>query len=471
MKKLIFVLSVALLPNSIAVAGSGAAQRLAAEASSAGKGKFATVFDKAKRVGTNLLPAGVAFATSKIIFDKVGRAGTNLLLSTVLVCGMTACDQGMKITKDIINGGGSDTMMSEEIVKIGVVYEKELFPQTLQGVELAAAQINSMSGVNGARIVLFPKDNQRSGSVSYDVTEKLILEDNVHAFIGPNFSTLAEVVDELAQRYSVPMVAIGATNPGVTAAGDMVFLTAFTDSFQGLVMARHAVEELGADTAAVLYYDSDVYSEGLADTFTASFGSMGGDVVVSVAYPPYNDDSDYENFAAQLSERIGEVVAAQPDVIFIPGFVPDAPAAAKLLKEAGITATFLGADGWGAGPLVEISGDALEGAFFSDHFTADGDGLGESTIKFIDDFMREYGEKPDALSALGYDALRIVAQAAERTGEGLSRETIRDEIEATMNYMGATNIARYNEDRHPVKSAVIKVIRNGEIKFYKIINP
>ena len=165
---------------------------------------------------------------------------------------------------------------------------------------VAAAQINSAGGINGRTIVLFPRDNERSGGVTYNVTEELILAQKVHALVGPTFSTLAEVGDELAQRYGVPVVTIGSTNPGVTDEGDMIFLAAFTDSFQGFVMAKLATEELGANTAAVLYYDADVYSEGLAETFTNSFESMGGDVVASVAYPPYNDVAEFDSFVLQL---------------------------------------------------------------------------------------------------------------------------------------------------------------------------
>ena len=170
------------------------------------------------------------------------------------------------------------------------------------------------------------------------------------------------------------------------------------------------------------------------------------------------------------------VVDAQPAVVFIPGFVPDAPTVAKLLREAGSNAIFLGADGWGSGDLTGIAGDAIEGGYFSDHFIAEGEGLGESTTKFISDYIAAYGETPDALSALGFDAMWIVGSAAIRgvTGDlslADARLAIRDEIAATKDYKGATNIAGYNADRHPVKSVVILKIENGQKTYVMTVNP
>ena len=50
-------------------------------------------------------------------------------------------------------------------------------------------------------------------------------------------------------------------------------------------------------------------------------------------------------------------------------------------------------------------------------------------------------------------------------------EKIREQLAATENYIGATTIASYNENRHPTKSAVIFTIKDGEKQFHKQIDP
>ena len=60
--------------------------------------------------------------------------------------------------------------------------------------------------------------------------------------------------------------------------------------------------------------------------------------------------------------------------------------------------------------------------------------------------------------------------AIERAGS-FDGEAIRDQLAATKDYVGATNITSYDENRHPTKSAVIFTIKNGEKQFYKQIAP
>ena len=77
------------------------------------------------------------------------------------------------------------------------------------------------------------------------------------------------------------------------------------------------------------------------------------------------------------------------------------------------------------------------------------------------------GRPPPAVS---YDAVRLFLEAAERAG-GLDADAVRWQISATKQYAGATRIARYDEARHPTKSAVVMTIENGTKKFYRHVDP
>ena len=111
-------------------------------------------------------------------------------------------------------------------------------------------------------------------------------------------------------------MATSATNPSVTAAGDFVFMAAFTDDFQGQAVAAFAMQDLGAQTAAVLTHKDDVYSEGLSQTFIDNFTVHGGRVVADEFYAAGDTD-----FTAQLTT----IAEAAPDVIFSTGFLPEVP--------------------------------------------------------------------------------------------------------------------------------------------------
>ena len=361
----------------------------------------------------------------------------------------------------------------EEAIKIGFLYTTPNRNNSRYGAELATIQLNEVGGVRGIPIQLIARGIPTQRFVSENINEtkyvsklalELIIEERVSAIVGPNRSTYAVVVGEIAQNHGIPMMATSATNPSVTAAGDFVFMAAFTDDFQGAAMAAFALQDLEAKTAAVLTHKNDVYSEGLSQTFSNSFIAHGGQVVADEFYAAGDTD-----FTAQLTA----IADAAPDVIFSTGFSPEVPLLVRQAREeVGIIATFIGGDSWDNTALIEVAGAVIDGSFFSSGFSAEADpsDLGEDAYQFVTAYTAMFGVVPDGGAALGYDALRLVVQAMQRAGD-LTPIAIRDQLAATMNYSGATFISGYDENRHTSKSVVIKQIVNGEVQFHKLIEP
>ena len=365
------------------------------------------------------------------------------------------------------------TPQPEGAIKIGFIYTTPNRKNSLDGATLAALQLNEEGGAHGVPIEIIDggvpiqrlaADNISDVEYVAALAEELITQEKVSAIVGPNRSRHAVIVGKIAQRHGIPMMTTSATNPTVTAAGDFVFMAAFTDDFQGKVMAEFAVQALGARSAAVLTESGDVYSEGLSQTFVDNFGSLGGHVAVHQFYM-----SGQTDFTAQLTA----IAPSMPDVVFVPGFIDEIPLLVQQAKQDfGLTATFLGGDSWDNSALIATSGAILEGSFFSGLFSpkvAPGD-LSEDADQFIAEYTAMFGVAPDGGGALGYDALRLVVLAMRRADE-LTSTAVRDEIAATRDYSGATVISRYDENRHTTKSAVINRIVNGEVEFYKLIEP
>ena len=366
----------------------------------------------------------------------------------------------------------SPAVGDEETVKIGFLHTTPDRNNSRYGAELATMQLNEAGGVRGIPIQLITRGIPTQRFVNEDINDteyvaglalELIVEEEVSAIVGPNRSTYAVVVGEIAQSRGIPMMATSATNPSVTAAGDFVFMAAFTDDFQGVAVSAFAMQDLGAKTAAVLTHKGDVYSEGLSDTFIDNFTAHGGEVVADEFYVAGDTD-----FTAQLTA----IAAAMPDVIFSTGFNPEVPLIVQQAEEIGITVTFVGGDAWDNAALIEAAGAAIEGSFFSSGFSAEAEpeDLGEDAYQFVTAYTAMFGTLPDGGAALGYDALRLVVQAMRRAVD-LTPTAIRDQLVATMNYSGATFISGYDENRHTSKSVVIKRVINGEVQFYKLIEP
>ena len=406
---------------------------------------------------------GIFSSWSRIFFYTVNYLV--LILGILLL--LAGCDQVQQLIAPLPEAG------DKEVIKIGFLYTTPNRNNSRYGAELATMQLNEAGGVRGVPIQLIARGIPIQRFVSEGISDteyvtelalELILEKEVSAIVGPNRSTYAVVVGEIAQSHGIPMMATSATNPSVTAAGDFVFMAAFTDDFQGAVMARFAMQDLGAQTTAVLTHEGDVYSEGLSQTFIDNFTAHGGQVVADEFYTAGDTD-----FTAQLTA----IAEATPDVIFSTGFSPEVPLLVRQAREEiGITATFIGGDSWDNIALIEAAGAVIDGSFFSSGFSAEAEpgDLGEDAYQFVTAYTVMFGVIPEGGAALGYDALRLVVQAMRRADD-LTSTAIRDQLAATKNYSGATFISGYDENRHTSKSVVIKRIVNGEVQFHKLIEP
>ncbi len=285
-----------------------------------------------------------------------------------------------------------------------------------------------------------------------------MIAEGVLGIVGPDWSPHALEVGPVVQAAKIPMVTTYPTNPTVPDAGDFVFMGAFTDNYQGELIARFAVESLSATSAYILTQNDNAYSVGLSQFFIGNFLESAAGVEVLQQF--YTAGS--VNFTAQLTE----IAAMSPDVVFLPGFVPEVPLVVKQAREAGITATFIGGDGWDSPELIPTGGAALEGSFFVNHFAAQN----EEASHFVMAYTEMFGIPPDGPASLGYDAVRILVQAMQRA-DSLTTSAIRNQLAATLDYNGAAKLSHYNEKRQPIKSGVITTITNGEMRLHQVVSP
>src|SRR5262249_45162572 len=205
--------------------------------------------------------------------------------------------------------------------------------------------------------------------------------------------------------------------------------------------------------AAILVDARSDYSVGLAQAFRESFEKEGGRIVQESKYT--EGDSD---FSAQLTGLRTD----RPDVLFVPGYYTDAGLIARQAKGLGLTAILLGADGWDSPKLVEIGGAAVEGSYFSNHYSADDPS--QEIQKFVAAYQKLYGAKPDSIAALSYDAARLIADAIRRAGSTEGKR-VRDALAATKDFPGVCGAITMDADRNPEKLPVILKVEEGKFRF------
>jgi branched-chain amino acid transport system substrate-binding protein len=283
--------------------------------------------------------------------------------------------------------------------------------------------------------------------------------------IGEVASGLSLAGGEVAQKKGVPMISPSSTAPEVTAIGDRIFRVCFIDPFQGYVVAKFAAENLKAKKVAILFDQAQAYSVGLAEQFKQNFKQMGGTITTEQAYSGGDQD-----FSAQLNTIRG----TSSDAIFIPGYYTEAANIALQVKKLGIKATLLGGDGWDSPQLAQIGKDAIEGAYYSNHYTH------EDTSPAVQEFVAKYKSKykndegkpliPDGIAALGYDAGRILFDAMNRA-KSLDGADLAAAIAATKDFKGVTGVITIDKDRNAKKSAVVVKMTGGVPRYAATIEP
>jgi len=330
---------------------------------------------------------------------------------------------------------------------------------TDNGIRMAFDEINAKGGVLGKQLNLVTEDDGSEAKQVPGVVQKLINQSNVLCLMGEVASSRSIAAAPIAQKAGVPMVTASSTNPDVTKFGDYIFRTCFIDKFQGYVMAKFATDTLHLKKVAILTDVANDYSKGLTQVFTDDFTKAGGQIVGNESYSEGDKD-----FQSQLTKIKG----TSPDAIFIPGYYTEVGNIAVQARRLGITQPLLGCDGWDSPKLYEIGGKALEGCYFSNHYSSES--KAPNVVKFVADYKAKYGDKPDALGAVAYDAAYIVADAIKRAGAP-DHAKLRDALAATKDYKGVTGTISIDKDRNAVKPAVVVKIENGHENYITTINP
>lgn len=318
--------------------------------------------------------------------------------------------------------------------------------------------------VLGKKVELVIVDNKSDKVEAANAASRLVDKENVNAVIGSYGSSLSIAGGEIFKNAKIPAVGASCTNPMVTLDNEYYSRVCFIDPFQGTVMANYAFNKLSAKKVAIVQEVSNDYAVGLAKFFTDSFKKLTGDDKSIVAVANYNTgDTD---FSAQLTN----IKALNPDVIFAPGNFTESAALTKQARELGITAPIIGGDTWETQEFIDIGGKAVEGAIFSTFFDAAKPATSE-TEKFIAEFKKAFPDKePAGVSALGYDAYLLIIDAIKRANSA-DPEKIKEAINQTKDFQGASGVVTLDENRNAIKSAVIKQVKNGKFVYLDTVNP
>lgn len=313
--------------------------------------------------------------------------------------------------------------------------------------QLAIDEINANGGINGKDLELIVYDNKGDATESITLFNRLVDNDKIDALVGPVISSTSMAVAPLVEDAGIPMITPTGTNIDITPISDFVFRACYTDPYQAAVVAKFATDELGTTKGAILYNAGDEYSEGLASAYRDAFT---GEMVADLGYTA--EDVDFKPLLTSIKDSGAET-------LFIPAYYEKVGLIATQAKEVGLEATLLGADGWD-GVLADYA-DVVEGGYMANHFTAQDES--DVVQNFVKAYTDKYGDVPNALAALGYDAMYIMANAIETAGSTEGADVVAA-ISAS-NYEGVTGNITFDENGDTIKGIPMFVLEGGEMVY------
>jgi branched-chain amino acid transport system substrate-binding protein len=354
--------------------------------------------------------------------------------------------------------------VAQDTIKVGAFLsltgKEATFGQTLQkGEMLAIEEANAAGGILGRKLELVIEDNQSKPGESATIVKKFVSRDKVVAIVGELTSGRTLEAAPIAQNARIPLISPGATAPEVTAKGNYIFRVCFMDTFQGAVMAKFAGESLKLKRVAILSSVSSPQSVALAKVFRQRFTERGGTVPLEQKFT----DGD-KDFRAQLTA----IKAAKVEGIYVPCYYTEAALICKQARDLGIDAPLFGIDGWESTEFLSIGGKAVEGGYFSTHYSADSQD--PAVIAFNERFQKRWGIPSDAISALGYDSVMLLTDALKRAGS-TDAAKLRTALAATKGFRGATGTITFDAQRNVTKSAVVLTVKDGKFHFVETVNP
>jgi branched-chain amino acid transport system substrate-binding protein len=280
------------------------------------------------------------------------------------------------------------------------------------GMQMYVDEVNAVGGVKGRTVALVAHDDNADPDEGVSVARKLCDDPATLAVIGHFNSGVVRATLPIYGACGMPIVFTG-SNPTLTQLGFAnVFRPIANDFIQGGLSAGYARATLHANKAAVVH-DGQVFGQGVADIFTASFKNGGGEITSLSAIAPAEDD---------FRTLIAEIKAQSPDVVYVGAVMPQLALFARQMREQGLAARLLLPDGAYTKEFIDQAGAAAaQGAIVS--FQVPPARATPELAAFADAYRARFGEEVGPYSIFGYVFAQIVIEGI-RTAATLDRAGI-----------------------------------------------
>jgi branched-chain amino acid transport system substrate-binding protein len=303
--------------------------------------------------------------------------------------------------------------------------------------------LNKAGGLLGRKLELVSYDDGGDAAKANGFVKRLIEDDKVDVIVGGSTTGATMAVYPLVEKAEIPFVSVGGGVVISEPVKKWMFKVAPTD--------RAAAEKIfldmkkrGLSRLALISETSGFGQSGRKETL-GSAAKYGIEIVSDETYGAKDTD-----VTAQLTKIKGND-KAQALLVF--GFGQGPAIVTKNIAQLGIKLPVYQSHGVAAKEYIDLSGAAAEGvrlpagALLIPDILAANDPQKKAVTDYVTTFKARTNAEPATFGGYAYDALMIWANAVKRAGT-VDKAKVRDEIEKTKGYVGATGVVNMSATDH-----------------------
>jgi branched-chain amino acid transport system substrate-binding protein len=349
-----------------------------------------------------------------------------------------------------------------EPIKLGAVVRLSIGAEdgipSRRGVEMAVAEVNKAGGINGRKVELIVENEKDSPTAAVNAVKKLIEVDKVAAIIGPMTSGDMMAAGKIANDAKVVDISPTATTPKLSGFGPYVYRGCSRIDKQAEVLTNYVAKTWKPKTVAI-FFSNEPYGKGCAGLFSKFFEKHGIKVVATESFMRGSRD-----FKPQLTK----IKAANPDILFIPGYTPETAPAAAQARQLGMNQKILGVYGDMNPGYIKLAGKAAEGHVIGGEYDENyNTPKNQAFRKNYEALVKKNNDPYNIMfAALHYDAASMILDGMKK--DGPTSEGIKKYLDNVKDFDGVTGKLSFNKE-HDVQRAGTEGVYLLEVKGGKYV--
>ena len=347
---------------------------------------------------------------------------------------------------------------AQETVKIGFITPLTGFAaadgfSSLESAKLAVDYVNEHGGIKGKKLELVSYDDACQPDQASALTKKLIENDKVVVMISGSYSSPSRAAAVICQQAKVPFTSTYAVHPSIVEAGEYCHRIGMAAPIQGRTGGYFAARELAAKRIALLIMNND-FGVSLAEAFKETATKLGAQIVYEKKYPL--GETEFRSY-------LNAIKAANPDLIYAPGYYNEAANIVSQAREVGLKCWLMGDEGYDSPKFIELAKSAANGVFITTDLNRDSNR--PMTRYFLENYKKRTNIDADMVGASAFDAVMLVSHILNKVGTDTNK--IIQYWDTVKNFEDcATGPILMFQNRSAIRPMDIQIVLNNRFRYF-----